>query len=208
VTAAGSDHISGGDGNDIIFGDAMFSDVLAASHGIEMAAGSGWSIFEQLESAHGWTRADTLNYIQTHLTELSLESGRLGGHDVLQGGAGDDVIFGEEGNDAIFGGLGNDTLSGGSGGDTFVFHAANEGVDHIVDFHMADHDKLDVSEILATYDPLTDSLHNFVNVVTSGADSIVQVDPSGTGLAFQTIVVLEGVHATLDELEIHGNLIA
>jgi hypothetical protein len=73
---------------------------------------------------------------------------------------------------------------------------------------MSEGDKLDLSEILATYDPMTEPLHNFVSVVASGADSIVQVDPTGTGLGFQTIAVLEGVHVTADDLQSHGNLIA
>ncbi|TAL40257.1 MAG: VWA domain-containing protein [Alphaproteobacteria bacterium] len=213
IAGVGGDHISGGDGNDIVFGDAMFTDVLAASHGIAMPAGSGWDVFEALEAASGWTRADTINYIKGHLTELSQESTgsggeiRSGGNDVLDGGAGSDTIFGQEGNDTITGGAGDDKVSGGSGSDIFVFHTG-DGVDHITDFDAAHGDKLDFSDVLGSFDPLTDSLHNFVAVVVSGADSLVQVDETGTGLAFHTVVVLEGVHVDLDTLALNGNLIA
>jgi large repetitive protein len=213
IAGVGGDHISGGEGNDIVFGDAMFTDVLAASHGIAMPAGSGWDVFEALEAASGWTRANTINYIKGHLTELSQESVgsggeiRTGGNDVLGGGAGSDAIFGQEGNDTITGGAGDDELSGGSGTDVFVYHAG-DGIDHIIDFDAAHGDKLDFSDVLGSFDPLTDSLHNFVAVVVSGADSLVQVDETGTGLAFHTVVVLEGVHVDVDTLALNGNLIA
>ncbi|MEZ0226489.1 MAG: Ig-like domain-containing protein [Alphaproteobacteria bacterium] len=213
IAAVGGDQISGNDGNDLIFGDAMFTDVLAASHGVAMPAGSGWDVFEALEAASGWTRDDTINYIKGHLTELSQESigsggeTRLGGNDVLDGGAGSDTIFGQEGNDTITGGAGDDKVSGGSGADIFVFHTG-DGVDHITDFDAVHGDKLDFSDVLGSFDPLTDSLHNFVAVVVSGADSLVQVDETGTGLAFHTVVVLEGVHVDVDTLALNGNLIA
>ncbi len=214
LASVGNDHINGGDGNDIIFGDSVNTDALAAAHDLHTAPGSGWQVFAQLESSGGWTRADTVSYIETHLTELAQEStdsqghGRMGGNDVLNGGNGDDVILGQEGNDTIAGGAGNDTVWGGSGADTFVFHSANEGTDHIMDFNAAQGDKIDISSVLAGVDPMAQSLHNFVTVVASGADSLLQVDTTGTGTAFHTIAVLNNVHTDADTLLAQGNLIA
>jgi len=210
LAAVGADHIVGGDGNDIIFGDSVNTDVLAAAHGLHTNPGAGWDVFTQLESgSSGWTRTDTINYIMSHTTELAAEShdssgaGRTGGNDTLEGGAGNDIIFGQEGDDYIDGGTGNNTLYGGSGADTFhIGHAPGQGVDTIKDFSVAQGDHLDIGDILQGFDPLTSALHNFVNVVNSGGNTTVQVDPTGHG-AFQNVAVLEGVTIDINTLASH-----
>ncbi|WP_083491816.1 retention module-containing protein [Pseudomonas taeanensis] len=123
---AGSDHIVGGGGDDLIFGDVLYTDVLAATAGLTTNPGAGWQVFAALEGGDGpgsyatWTRADTLNYIRTHAEELAGESGRALGHDRIDAGDGNDLVFGQEGNDYILGGKGNDVLAGGSGHDTLI----------------------------------------------------------------------------------------
>ena len=215
LDAVGHDHIVGGDGNDLIFGDSINTDALAAAHGLATPAGAGWAVFTQLEgnASYHWSRTDTINYINSHATELAQEttvggSGRTGGNDTLEGGLGDDIIFGQEGNDLIIGGAGNDTLTGGSGADTFKFTSANDGIDHITDFNAAQGDVLDISSILTGVDPTSAAIHNFVQIVHQGADSILQVDTTGTGAHFQTIAVLQGVNVDVDHLMTSGNLIA
>lgn len=219
LSAVGGDTLVGGEGNDIIFGDAVNTDSLATAHGIDVPPGSGWEVFAQLEaggsaSDPSWSRADTILYIRAHAEELAVESsgsgnsGRNGGDDVIYGGAGDDLIFGQEGDDVIYGGLGDDVIFGGSGADSFVFMDSADSVDTIKDFSVADGDILDISNILAGFDPLTDALTDYVNVTGSGADTVVQIDVTGTGANFQTIAVLEGVSVDLDTLTTNGNLIA
>jgi len=121
---AGNDTIQGGAGDDLIFGDVLFTDILAAAAALSTLPGAGWQVFALLEAGGGagayatWTRADTLDYILTHADELGQESGRALGHDTIYAGAGNDVVYGQEGNDIIFGGSGNDVLFGGSGNDT------------------------------------------------------------------------------------------
>ncbi|MEL6381247.1 MAG: esterase-like activity of phytase family protein [Cyanobacteria bacterium J06626_18] len=66
--------------------------------------------------------------------------GGKAGDDQLFGDAGDDAIWGDDGDDLLRGGLGNDTLTGddfsrGQGSDTFVL-AMGEGTDTIVDFEV------------------------------------------------------------------------
>lgn len=66
------------------------------------------------------------------------------GNDRIDGGAGRDVLSGQGGDDTLTGGAGADRLTGGAGADTFVFHAATEGGDRIVDFTAGtDHIALD-----------------------------------------------------------------
>jgi len=125
-TAAGSDTINGGAGNDIIYGDVMNTDVLrAAANLTTLQNGSGWAVFAELEAGHSsvypnWTRADTLAYIAAHEREIAVEAGRTGGNDTITGGTGDDIIFAQEGNDTInyAQGDGHDIVDGGTGSDT------------------------------------------------------------------------------------------
>jgi uncharacterized protein YegL len=126
LLGAGNDVVDGGAGNDILFGDVLNTDELASQLGLNLPAGSGWLVFETLETNHGWTRAQTVDYIRTHLTELSEESGRSGGNDTLSGGSGNDILFGQEGNDILDGGDGDDYLHGGSGNDTLIGGLGND----------------------------------------------------------------------------------
>ncbi|WP_373480982.1 Calx-beta domain-containing protein [Geminocystis sp.] len=67
------------------------------------------------------------------------------GNDKLIGGLGNDVLLGGDGNDILIGGNGNDTLTVGTGGDRFVFKYADEGIDRITDFNLAQGDKIVIS---------------------------------------------------------------
>jgi hypothetical protein len=66
------------------------------------------------------------------------------GNDTITGTLKSDTLIGGAGNDVLSGGAGNDTLEGGGGSDTFVYGAAAEGGDVIVDF-VAGMDKIEVS---------------------------------------------------------------
>ncbi|QUS39179.1 VWA domain-containing protein [Tardiphaga alba] len=132
LAAAGNDSIKGGAGADIIFGDVLNTDALKATYPQIPAnlqiAGSGWAVIAWLETnVSAWGgRAGTLTYIQANHQALSVESGRTGGNDIIDGGTGDDIIYGQEGNDQISGGDGNDTITGGTGVDTMTGGAGND----------------------------------------------------------------------------------
>ncbi len=103
----------------------------------------------------------------------------------IYGGKGDDTLYDfYGGNDTISGGDGSDTLYGGGGDDTFVFNEGETGVDHIIAF--TEGDKIDVSDLLSGYDPLTDAIEDFI-VITQVDDNnfsvSVDVDGAGTGSA-------------------------
>ena len=93
----GNDVLSGGPGNDKIFG-LTGSDVLNGNAGDDVLFG-GFG-------------ADTLNGDE--------------GNDRLYGGIGDDRLFGGQGNDRLNGGLGDDLLDGGVGADTMVGGPGND----------------------------------------------------------------------------------
>ena len=146
LAAAGADTITGGEGADVIFGDVLYTDALAAQLGVNLSPGSGWAVFQTLEgrvnaesidpagNGADWNRQDTIAYIRANYTALAQESGRTGGNDTINAGGGNDVILGQEGNDTINagggddliqGGTGRDVMTGGTGGDTYLFNAGD-----------------------------------------------------------------------------------
>nr|MBP8127693.1 type I secretion C-terminal target domain-containing protein [Aeromonadaceae bacterium] len=195
------------DGDDLIFGDALFTDDLASAAGLGTAAGGGWQVFTELEAGEGegsyagWDRSDTLDYINTHQDALSQESGRLSGADILDGGAGNDVLFGQEGDDQLTGGTGNDTMTGGSGDDTFIWRAADaDGSEDVIKDFTIGEDKLDLQDVLASP---SDPLSNYLDIQADGGDAVVKVysagNASGGGTPNLTIV-LEGMASDSTEL--------
>lgn len=200
----GDDVLSGGAGNDIMFGDSLYTDDLAALNNLGTAPGASWDVFEALENGQSttnpnWTRADTINYIRNNAVDLSEEfinaqnSARTGGNDTINGGEGDDLIFGQEGNDVIDGGEGDDTLFGGSGSDTFILADAGNGIDTIEDFNFAEGDRLDISNILSGNQ--ANNFSDFILSTEQGGDTNIFYDASGNGNlnAATQIATLSGV---------------
>lgn len=220
LSAVGDDVIEGGEGNDIIFGDSVNTDILADNHGLSVNDGNGWDTFDRLENGESasdptWARDDTTDYIRNNLEELSAEStntngiGREGGNDTIRGGAGDDTIFGQEGDDVIYGGDGDDILSGGSGADQFIMEALGRGVDVISDFDANEGDVLDFSALLSAYDPTQQAIDNFVFAREEAGGTIISIDSSGSGSADNAIdlVALEGIqNVNIEDLVSTGNI--
>ena len=95
----------------------------------------------------------------------------------------------------LTGGTGNDELYGSAGMDIFDFDdvgAANE--DTVFNFD-AQVDKIDLADLLAGYDPLTELITNYVQITDVAGDSEIRVDTGGTGTFGATTVV-----ATIDSV--------
>ncbi|MDD9900723.1 MAG: type I secretion C-terminal target domain-containing protein [Alphaproteobacteria bacterium] len=111
----------------------------------------------------------------------------------------------------LAGGAGNDALYGSAGMEVFEFSytgAANQ--DTIYNFD-AQVDKLDISNLLTGYDPLTDLLTDFVEITDVGGNSEVRVDTGGTGSfgAAAVVATIDNITGLTDEnfLESFGILI-
>ncbi|MCD8570388.1 MAG: type I secretion C-terminal target domain-containing protein [Alphaproteobacteria bacterium] len=106
------------------------------------------------------------------------------------------------------GGLDHDDLFGGNGSDTFVF-SETDTYDEIHDFNLGDGDKLDISDLLSAYDPMTDLLTDFVKISDNGTDSYLQIDVDGGADSFTQIARIIGTTGLTDEdaLLTSGNLV-
>lgn len=158
----GDDIIDGGDGDDLIFGDALDTDWLldpVAAGGLGFAGGTEGAglqnILDYLSTtlARMPTDGEVMTFIRDNQARFIEENRDVadGGNDVLSGGAGDDIMLGMGGGDRLDGGAGSDMLYGGTGADAFVFGAdsladstANGSFDTIADYALADGDVVDL----------------------------------------------------------------
>lgn len=136
-------------------------------------------------------------------------------NDTITGDTNVNTLTGGAGDDTMTGGGGADLLYGGTGSDTFLFLAAHalSAIVKIEDFTSGSgNDKIDLKDVISSYDPATMAITDWVQITTSGSDSIVKVDIDGTGSAhtWQQIATIVGVTGLTDEaaLVASGNLIA
>ena len=132
--------------------------------------------------------------------------------DILLGLDGYDSLSGNRGNDTLIGGAGSDNLTGGEGADTFLLDTAALGsIDYINDFSFTDGDKLDISQLLFGYDPLTSLIDDFITMTDSSGNTDVAVDRDGTGTAYSSesiAVIYYQTGMDADSMLTNGNLIA
>ncbi|WP_416195232.1 immunoglobulin-like domain-containing protein [Pseudomonas sp. DC1.2] len=191
ATLPGNDTVSGGDGNDIIFGD------LVSFTGI---AGEGYQAMQAFVAQQTGvdvskvTASNVHQFITEHYAAFDV-SGTHDGNDTLLGGAGNDILFGQggndyldggkgndillggTGNDTLIGGPGNDILIGGAGADTFVWKAGDVGNDVIKDFKASEGDRIDLRDLLQGETGST--IDNFLKITTVDGVSSLQVSSTG-----------------------------
>ena len=125
------ENLVGSDHNDTLNGDDQ-KNVIKGGAGNDTINGGGWS--DKLIGNEG----DDIISGDAGADRLSGSKG----NDQLSGGNGLDKLGGGKGDDTLDGGHGNDRLNGGDGADTFILNAANKGVDRVMDFSVADGDKI------------------------------------------------------------------
>jgi len=133
------------------------------------------------------------------------------GNDVIYGEGGNDIMNGGEGNDVIFMGNGVDTVTGELGDDIFVLNFFDGLVDTVTDFNtLTENDVINITDILEGYDPMSDAISDFVQLVDNGGDTELHINQDGdVGGAFTAVAIFEGgINDTLGDLISNGNLVA
>ena len=97
----------------------------------------------------------------------------------------------------IFGGDGQDNLYGSGGHDVFVFEASSafNNIDQINNYSQAQLDQIDIHDLLTGFTPGVSDVDVFAKFVTSGANTLLQVDTDGAanGTNFVTVAQINGV---------------
>ncbi|WP_448679534.1 retention module-containing protein [Pseudomonas nicosulfuronedens] len=219
LAPSGHDTISGGAGDDIIFGDTINTDSLPwgvngnPAKPTDLPAGSGvsaLSAFLELKNGHAASAEEMYSYIKANHALFNVDGDTRGGDDHLYGGDGNDILygqggndflFGENGNDILFGGTGNDQLTGGkgddiltggAGADTFIWKAGDIGKDTITDFNAGEGDRIDISDLLP--ETAHNDILSYLKVDTT--TSTLQVSTTGqinNGGAADVSIKLSGV---------------
>lgn len=95
--------------------------------------------------------------------------------------------------------------------DAFIFDAASafNDVEVIDDFQLSENDTLDISDLLESYDPLTDAITDYVQITDNGTDSAIAVDANGGADNFSPVALVTNAVGLTDEevLESSGVLI-
>lgn len=114
----GDDSIRGGGGNDTLFGEKG-NDTLKGGDGNDTLYGSEGDDKLDGEDGNDHIFSDAGNDTSSGGDGNDTVRGNIG-DDSLLGGAGNDQIFGEDGHDSLEGEAGNDRLDGGNGDDTLL----------------------------------------------------------------------------------------
>ncbi|WP_434762800.1 cadherin domain-containing protein [Vibrio fortis] len=194
----GNDDLSGGAGNDILFGDAINTDNLPwGEKGLvrpdDLPDGSGMqalTTFLQMLNGEEPTDMEIYEYVKGNHELFNADSDTRGGDDTVAGGLGDDILYGQGGDDTLIGGLGDDILTGGEGEDIFSWVDMDDGSsDTITDFSVADGDKLDLSELLADLetDDINALLNNIEDSITDNGNggSALTIDKGGESMTIE-----------------------
>ncbi len=131
------------------------------------------------------------------------------GADTIYGGDGNDIIEGGDDGDVIYGGAGSDNIKGNAGVDTFIWRSMGDTGDTIQDFNAGVGEKLDISDLLTGYDPLSSFITDFVQITDNGTNSFLAIDSDGGANNFVSLATIYGTGLT-DEAALltSGNLIA
>ena len=195
----GSDDITGGGGNDLIFGDAIDTDwmldpVAQGGLGATGEAGGGYQTlidYLTVTLGHVPSKVEVITFIHDNQARFIQESAddTWGEADLINGGGGDDVLLGQGGADTLIAGGGDDQLYGGEGGDTFVFNlTSDEGTNTIFDFSATSGDRLSFQDVVDGGDPGTDiGIDDVVSSFSKTGSTVTLELQSGTTVVFQDL---------------------
>ena len=116
----------------------------------------------------------------------------------------------------------NDVITGTAYGDTLIYQVLNNTVgnatggnvsstagDHWTGFSLAQGDKIDISDLLVGWNGSASTLGNYLHVTNSNGNTVISIDRDGAGSTYTntTLVTLDGVQTTYDELVTQQHII-
>lgn len=111
-----------------------------------------------------------------------------GNYDSLHGIAGNNTMTGDSGTTYFYGGSGNDLMIGGTGSNYMVMGTGDDEIKiegssstTTVTGFDATHDTIHLEDVMSGFDALADALSNWVQKTESGGNTVIAVDPTGTG---------------------------
>ncbi len=212
---SGDDFIDGGSGNDTLNG-GFGNDTLYGRDGVDYVFGGSGNDYINGGSGNGVLYGDDGNDSMAGANDRDWMYGDAGndslrgydGIDELNGGTGDDKLYAGAGNDLLNGNTGVDRLYGEAGADTFRFDDESLlGRDRVMDFSLAQGDRLELWNLLQAFDPLTHLITDFVRISESTGNSYLSVDVDGltNGRVFTQIARLDGATGLTDEAALYAN---
>ncbi|WP_345668025.1 VWA domain-containing protein [Wohlfahrtiimonas larvae] len=175
---AGNDIVNGGNGNDILFGDAINTNHLQwdGRDVLKHPQYSGYStLIDYLKATvtNGSepTDQDVYDYLKENYMDFvkadANDPNVKGGNDIINGGAGDDIIIAGAGDDLVIASAGNDIISTGPGNDTVLYqllsglendNTGGHGIDTWVDFALGNPELDDNADVLKFSEDFFDGL--------------------------------------------------
>lgn len=113
----------------------------------------------------------------------------------------------------------NDQITGTVYGDTLIYQVLNNTAgnatggnssgDHWTNFSLTQGDKIDIGDLLVGWNGQSSTLGNYIQVSTSGNNTVISIDRDGTGTAYakSTLVTLDNVQTTYEELVSQNHII-
>jgi|GEM_PF-5849683 len=210
AAGAGHDYLSGGDGNDTLSGEDGDDQIDTGTGEDTVYGGSGRDVIYAYDYSEGGPDAiyggDDDDRIEANSAGSQVH-GDAGNDTLYSGGSNGIDWFGGEGADTFLQQISNsaaDTMTGGEGYDTYVLNYGFSGVEDVItDFQTEDtgtgRDTIDIRNFLASgylsgYSYGSNPFQSgHMQLVQDGADVLLQVDSSGSGSGWQTMLRLSNV---------------
>lgn len=192
-------------------GEQVFLNSDNMTHVVSGLAGEGSDALRvAFEDLHHLGDADFNDFIfDVTVADQIVNEALIDDSDILFGGAGNDIIYGGIGDDILIGGEGSDTLYGDQGADTFLFQKIADAGDMIMDFSITDGDIINITDVLEGFDAGLDDVNDFMRLVNSGGNDVLEVNADGQGGDFVALAAFAGGlgGVGLADLIANGNLV-
>lgn len=175
IGGIGNDVLNGAEGEDLLTGDAGDDTMYGGTGNDEISGGDGSDSISGDEGADAIFGGSEVDYLYGGDGDDTVNG--EDGNDVVVGNAGNDVLFGETGNDTLNGGTGADQFYGGDGDDTLYIDAADTSVNGGAGY--------DVVSIVGTEAVIFDATTAEVEFVAGGSGKdVLTAGGSLTGVIF------------------------